>query len=151
MFGLRPQPEAPCGRGSPGASGALFGARLADPLDEESIDSPMRVVARDPRQTTIDNDADSLNGDGRLRDIRGNNNLRAFVLRDGLILIARRQFSMQRKQKVTLRFGFLADCLDRAVDFVRTRHEDEHVGKTITEMNTFGKCVSGQIPDWWRI
>src|SRR2546422_5069119 len=118
MFGFRPQPHAPSGRGSPCASGALFGARLTDPLDEESIDAPMWVVARNARQTAIDNDADSLNGDGCLRDIRGNNDLRAFVLRDGFILIARGQFTMQRKKKVTLRFRFLPDCFDRAMDFV---------------------------------
>src|SRR5213593_4289469 len=118
MFGLRPQPEAPSRRGSPCASGALFGARLADPLDEERVDTPMRIVARDARQTTVDNDADSLNGDGCLRDIRGNNSLRAFVLHNSLILIARRQFTVQRKKKVTLRFWFVPHRLDRAVDFV---------------------------------
>src|SRR5881397_370527 len=108
MFGFRPQPHTPSGRGSPCPSGALFGTRLTDPLDEESIDASMRIVARNARQTAIDNDADSLDGDGCLRHICGNNHLRAFVMRDGLILIVRRQFSMERKKKVTLRFRFLA-------------------------------------------
>src|SRR5438093_7696555 len=103
MFRLRPQPQTLSRRGSSCAPGALFGARLADSLDEQRVDAAVRVVARNTRQTAVDDQPDALDRDGGLGHIRGNDHFRMVVLRNGLILIARRQFTMQRKKKVTSR------------------------------------------------
>src|SRR5206468_13037741 len=85
------------------------------------------VVARNTRQTAVDDQPDALDRNGGLGHIRGNDHFRVVVLRNGLILIPRRQFTMQRKENVSPRVRLLPDSFDRAMDLVGSRHEDEHI------------------------
>jgi hypothetical protein len=57
MFALRPQPQAESRRSPARPARPLLRARPADALDEQSIDAPMRIESRHPRQPRIHDDA----------------------------------------------------------------------------------------------
>src|SRR5437868_11554519 len=55
MLLLGPEAQANSRRRPSGASGALVGRSAADFLDQKRINAAIRIVARDPRNTAVDN------------------------------------------------------------------------------------------------
>ena len=127
VFRLRPQPHALARRRSSCASGSLIGARLADFFNQQRVDAAIRIVTRNAGETAVDHDADAVDRDGGLRNVRGDDDLRLIVACDRRILIPRRQLAVQRQKKVTLRFPCLTNGFDGPIDLVSARHEDQHI------------------------
>ena len=72
----------------------MFGAGLADALDQKRVDAAMRIVSGNSREAAVDNEANSIDRDGRLGDIRCHDDFRLLVASNRLVLIARRQFAV---------------------------------------------------------
>ena len=67
------------------------------------------------------------------------------VTGDGGVLIARRQFTVQRKQNVTARFGGVPNSFQGLADFEAAGHEHEHVASG-ARANVVGESVGGEFP-----
>ena len=84
-------------RGAAGAAGALVGGGAADLFDEQRVDAAIRIVARNARQAAVDHQAHAVDGERGFRDVGGDDDLAPVVPRHRRVLIARRQFAVQRK------------------------------------------------------
>src|SRR5262249_49962869 len=154
MFRLRPQPDTLAGRSSSGASRTLLGVGPADFFDQERVDATVGIVARNTREPAVDDRANAVDRDGRFGDIGRNHNLQLVVTRDGSILIARREFAVQREEKVAARFGLLTDRLDSAVDLISTRHKHKDISAVIDRpysARVLPERTCPDIPYRWRI
>ena len=95
---LRPEPPAQPRRSAAGAPGALVGRGPADLLDQQGVDAPIRIIARNARQPAVNHTPDAVNGQRGLGDVGGDHDLALIVTCHGGILVARRQFAVQREQ-----------------------------------------------------
>src|SRR5262249_42705580 len=122
------------GSGSACAPASLFCARLTDFFDEQRVDPTMRIETWNSGETTVDHETHAINRDRGFGDIRCHHNLALIVSCDGCVLIARRQFSMEREKQVALRFRLVTNGVNRTVDLIATRHEDQHIAVRTTRM-----------------
>jgi hypothetical protein len=148
MLGLRPQSQAPSRRRPPGPPGSLIGARLAYPFDKERVDPPVRVIAWDSGEAAVDHKPDAFDRDRRFRDIGGDDNLRLIVSRYRRVLVARREFAVQREEQVTPGLFSAPERFDRLMDFVAARHENKHVpgGLGPGAAHVFGESFGRKLP-----
>ena len=131
--------------GAAGAAGALFSAGPADFFNKQRVDSAIGVVARDPCKAAIDYETYAVDRDRSFSHVRGDNNLPLIITGYRRILIVWRQLAKQREKEVSLGLRPAADRLDRAVDFVSARHENEDV--TRIGRRIFREGVSCNFPD----
>ena len=124
---LRPEPPAQARRSAAGAPGALVGRGAADLLDQQGVDAAIRIVARNARQAAVDHTPDAVNGQRGLGDVGGDDDLALIVAGHGGVLVARRQFAVQREQDEAAGLVATPDGLDRLGNLEAARHEDQHV------------------------
>ena len=116
------------GRGSAGATGALFGRGAADFFDEQRIDPAARIEARDPRQAAVDHDPHAFDREGSFRDVGRDDRFALFVTGECGVLLRRRQFAVERKRRRNRSLTREARMAEMVrVDLIFSRHENEHV------------------------
>ena len=119
------------GRGTTGAAGALRCRRLADSRDGKRRQSGPRRIARDARQTAVDDGGDALDRDGAFRDVGRENHLLLGRERDGAILFGGRKVAMQRKhQQTVMRRDGLAFTRG-SPDLGRARQKHQNVARVL--------------------
>ena len=124
VFAFCPEAEAEAWGGAAGATGALFGTGAGDAFGEESIDAAIGIEAGDFGLAGVDDEADSVDGQGGFCDIGGDDYLAAVRASDGVILFLGREFAMEREDRALASCAGLADGGDGAGDFVSTGHKD---------------------------
>ena len=127
VFLPRPEPHANARRGAARAARALVGVRLRDLFNQQRVDAAVGVVAGNARQAAINHQPHAVNRERRFGDVGGDDDLALVVTRHRGVLLARRQFAVQRQQNVTLRLRRVADGFDRLGNFKSARHEHQHV------------------------
>ena len=132
-------------RGAPRAARPLIGGGPADFFHEQRIDAAIRIEPRDARQPAIDHHAHAVDGQRGLRDVRGDDDLPLPVVRQRRILIGHGQLPMQRQHHEFRAHARTPHRLDRAVDLVRARHENEHV--SLGHAGQPLQFIGGDIPD----
>ena len=85
------------------------------------------IVTRNARQPAVNHQPHAVNGERRLGDVGGHDDFALVVARHGGVLVARRQFAVQRQQNETFRLRRVADGLDGLRNFKAARHEHQHV------------------------
>ena len=75
MLALGPEPNATAGAGPPGAARTLRGRRATDPPQLEPVEPAAGIDAGIPPQAAVDHGRDPIDGQRRLRDVRGQDNL----------------------------------------------------------------------------
>ena len=146
MFLARPQSHAHARRGPSRATGALVGRRLRDFINQQRVDAAIRVVARDACEAGINHQPHAVNRQRRFRDVRGDDNFAFVVTRNGSILIARRQFAVQRQKNKSFRLACVANGFNGLRDFKTARHKDKHVAFAIA-MHILAECIRRLLPD----
>ena len=127
MLALGPEAQADAGRRPARPTGALLGARAADALDEQRVDAALRVKPRDAREAAVNHDTDSINRQRSLRHVGAHDDFSRLVACHCGVLFVRWQFAVQRQHHEIPTHARRAHRRDRARDFIRTGHEDEHV------------------------
>ena len=94
---------------------------------EQRVDAAIRIVARDARQAAVDHQPDAVDGQRGLGDVGGDDDLALVVAGHGGVLVARRQFAVQREQDEAAGLVAAADRLDGLANLEAARHEDQHV------------------------
>ena len=96
---LRPgvEPETPPGRGAPGAARALASRGARDRLERERAHARPGVEARDARDTRVDDGADALDGDARLRHVRREHDTFAYSRPQRAVLVFAGQLTVERQ------------------------------------------------------
>ncbi len=95
---LRPKPPAQPWRSAAGAPRPLVCRGSADLLDQQGIDPPIRIIARNTRQSAVNYAPDAVNGQRGFGDVGSDHDLAPILTRHRSILVACRQFAMERKQ-----------------------------------------------------
>ena len=93
------------------------------PLEQAEGD----LHAQHAGDSSVNDMTDAINCDTRLRNIRRDDDFAQRVRSKRAILLLRLQFAMQGNAGHTLLRSQAAQCIECAVDFPTTRHEDEDV------------------------
>ena len=140
---FHPQAHAASGRGASGTAGPLVGGGAADFFDQQSIDPAPRIIARDAGQPAVDHQRHTLDGQRRLRHIGRDDNLASPAGCHRFVLLARRHFAVQSENGKVAQRGGGADFIDRPLDFIGARHEDQRVAGL---GRVRGQRLGGQFP-----
>src|SRR5262245_28605721 len=132
------------GRCSAGATCSLLGASAADLFNEQRVYSPVRIIARNTRESAVDDQSNAVDGDGSLGDIGSYHYFRLFVSCNCGVLIARRKLTVQRKENVTARFRFSTDRIHCPMYLISTMHEHQDIAGVGPGVSR--ECVCCQIP-----
>src|SRR5205085_8022680 len=84
-----PKAMASPGCGAPSAAFALFSRGSADLLDEQRAQAALRIIARHPSETAVDDMPDAIDGDRGLGDIRRHHDFAKCVRGKGAVLVLR--------------------------------------------------------------
>ena len=127
MFALGPQTQAAARRGPARPTGALIGGRATDLFHEQSVNAAPWIEARDPREAAVDHDADAIDRERGLGDIRRDDRAAFFIMRERGVLLGWRQVAVQRQSNEAIAYPRRADRRNRSTDLVLSRHEDQDV------------------------
>jgi len=131
---LRPEPVARAGGHAPGPPRALVGGGLRNAHGVEARHAGGGVEAGGAAQAAVHHHADALDGEARLGDVGGQDDLALPVRarRDGRVLLARREVAEEGVQGHVAGHVALQTRLG-APNFARAGQKDEHVPLGVTE------------------
>ena len=152
---LRVEAEALTGAGTTGTTASLVGRGLADGGDEEGLDAELRIVHLLLGESAVDDEDDSVNGEGRLSNVGGDDNL-AGALGDGaedLALRLGREGAVEGEHLEgpilsALKAGrghahAAGEALARRLDFILTAKEHQNVARPLEQVDLRGGADRG--------
>ncbi len=141
-----PKAETDARGRAPCPTGTLIRGGLTDLLYEQGVDASVRVVTSDPRQTAIDHAPNAINGERSLRHIRRNHDLASIITSHRSVLVARREFTVQRQENEPARGIRVADSLNGLGDLEAAGHKHQYVSFSTREDKIL-KSRRGLLPD----
>ena len=90
------------------AAGPLVGRGTADFFHEQRVDAAIRVIAGDTRQTAVEYQAHTVDGERGFRDVSGDDDFAPVIAGHRCVLIAGWQFAMQGKHDKLAARGYPA-------------------------------------------
>ena len=85
------------------------------------------IGIRYAREAGINHETHAVNRDARLRNVRGDHDLRLLITGDGGVLILGLQFAVERQDDIALRLGGVTDGFDGLGNLKAAGHEHQHV------------------------
>ena len=106
----------------------------------------MGIVRGDPGQSAVDDGADPVDRQRRLRHVRGHDDPGAGGRHHGGILLGGGQFAMQGAERKSAGGGGFLEPGEGAANFIGPGHEDQHVpGRPLSGIHALQR-VDGEVP-----
>ncbi len=129
---FRPEPVADAGGGASGPPRPLLGGGAADRFEQEGADAPLRIVAGDAGQSTVNYMDNAVNRDGGFGDVGGDDEFAPAVGGEGQVLLLRRQFAVEGDHGQRLAQPRRAAGGQGGVDLRHAGHENQDVARLAT-------------------
>ena len=100
---------------------------MTDPLDQQRLQPPPRIVLRHPRHPAIHHCLDPVQGQRSLRHIRGHHHLRPVIFFQRRILIRRCHLPMERQNHRLPMTQPRFQIPPRPIDFISPRQKYQHI------------------------